>query len=319
MDSLLRERRSNVPGGPLTALQVMSPNGPSTLTAPGPQEVGGEHVEGRQDLIPALQASGTVNGISPPGREGLVLQASEGNQGLAPSGLAQAPPKGAGLDLVPTRVGGESSPNRTHPFTTALSQYGSTEPFRPVQMEVSTSTTVVEQAQAGLRQGFRWLGEIVHRTIGVGPGEYQIDPLLVPSPLPSRTSPPGHAQSIGSVVGPTTPNQRSLMPPSSWSERPPEGTPPLFSQEQLHQLRRLQQASPLLQGPLQAQEKQTSSSNTTNIQEEVRRQVSDFMSQQAQAMHRLQSENEALRERLQVRQSPPHERPQLVDQPPHWE
>ena len=40
------------------------------------------------------------------------------------------------------------------------------------------------------------------------------------------------------------------------------------------------------------------------------------MSQQAQAMHRLQSENEALRERLQVRQSPPHERPQLVDQPP---
>ena len=106
------------------------------------------------------------------------------------------------------------------------------------------------------------------------------------------------------------------MPPSLWEERPPEGTAPLFSQELLHQLRRLQQASPLLQGPLQAQEEQTSSSNTTNIQEEVRRQVSDFMSQQAQAMHRLQSENEALRERLQVRQSPPHERPQLVDQAP---
>ena len=99
------------------------------------------------------------------------------------------------------------------------------------------------------------------------------------------------------------------MPPSSWEERPPEGTAPLFSQEQLHQLRRLQQASPLLQGHLQAQEEQTSSSNTMNIEEEVRRQVSDFMSQQAQAMHRLQSENEALRERLQVRQSPPHERP----------
>ena len=63
MDSLLRERRSNAPGGPLTALQVMSPNGPSALTAPGPQEVGGEHVERHQDLIPALQASGTVNGI----------------------------------------------------------------------------------------------------------------------------------------------------------------------------------------------------------------------------------------------------------------
>ena len=77
------------------------------------------------------------------------------------------------------------------------------------------------------------------------------------------------------------------MPPSSWEERPPEGTAQLFSQEQLHQLRRLHQASPLLQGASQAQEEQTSSSNTTNIQEEVRRQVSDFKSQQAQAMNRL--------------------------------
>ena len=58
MDSLIRERRfSSLEGAPMP-LQVMSPNGPSTLTAPGPQEVGGEHVEGRQDLIPALQASG---------------------------------------------------------------------------------------------------------------------------------------------------------------------------------------------------------------------------------------------------------------------
>ena len=48
----------------------------------------------------------------------------------------------------------------------------------------------------------------------------------------------------------------------------------------------------------------------------MRRQVSDVLSQQAQAMHRLQSKNEALRERLQVRQSPPHERPELVDQTP---
>ena len=56
-----------------------------------------------------------------------------------------------------------------------LRPYGLTERFRPVEMEVSTSTMVVEQAQAGLRQGFRWLGEIVHRTIGVGPGKYQID------------------------------------------------------------------------------------------------------------------------------------------------
>ena len=74
------ERRSSAPGGPLPA-QIMSPNGPSALTAPGPQEVGGEHVEGHPDLIPALQASGTVNGISPPRRKGLVLQASESNQG----------------------------------------------------------------------------------------------------------------------------------------------------------------------------------------------------------------------------------------------
>ena len=42
-------------------------------------KVGGEHVEGYQDLIPATQGPGTANGISPPGREGLVLQASEGN------------------------------------------------------------------------------------------------------------------------------------------------------------------------------------------------------------------------------------------------
>ena len=56
MESLLKGRRSNVPEGPLTALQVRSPNGPSALTAPGPLEVGGEHVDGHQDLIPAMQA-----------------------------------------------------------------------------------------------------------------------------------------------------------------------------------------------------------------------------------------------------------------------
>ena len=55
-------------------LQVMSPKGPSALTAPRLQEVGGEHVKGHQDLIPAMQGSGTANGIPPPGREGLVLQ-----------------------------------------------------------------------------------------------------------------------------------------------------------------------------------------------------------------------------------------------------
>ena len=41
-----------------------------------------------------------------------------------------------------------------------------------------------------------------------------------------------------------------------------------------------------------------SSSNTTDIQAEVRRQVSEFMAQQAQAMNHLQRENAVLRERL---------------------
>ena len=68
MDPLLRGRRNSMFEGLPGALQVVSPNGPSALTAPGPEEVGGEYVEGHQDLIPALQASGTVNGISPPGR-----------------------------------------------------------------------------------------------------------------------------------------------------------------------------------------------------------------------------------------------------------
>ena len=86
MDSLLRERRSNAPGGPLTAFQVMSPNAPSALGAPGP---GGENAEGHQGLMPATQVSGTVNGTSPPGKVGPV-EASEGNPGgLAPLGFSQ--------------------------------------------------------------------------------------------------------------------------------------------------------------------------------------------------------------------------------------
>ena len=36
MDSLLRERRSQAPEGLTRAVQVMSPNGPSALSAPGP-------------------------------------------------------------------------------------------------------------------------------------------------------------------------------------------------------------------------------------------------------------------------------------------
>ena len=65
----------------------------------------------------------------------------------------------------------------------------------------------------------------------------------------------------------------------------------------------MQQASPQLYGP-QIQDEQ-SSSNTTDIQAEVRRQVSEFMAQQAQAMNHLQRENAVLRERLDAQQSPP--------------
>ena len=70
-DALLRGRRVSAPQGLPGALQVMSPNVPSARIAPGPQEVGGEHVEGHQDLILAMQGSGTVNGISPIEGKGL--------------------------------------------------------------------------------------------------------------------------------------------------------------------------------------------------------------------------------------------------------
>ena len=208
--------------------------------------------------------------------------------------------------MVPTGIGGDHAPQAPQPFATALSQtYGATDQaIRPLQVGVTT-TTVVQQAQAGLRQGFQWLGEIVHRTMGnVRPGEFQIDPLLVPSPLPSVESPPGQIDAAAGVVVPTTPSRR-LRPPATWDDatRPPEGVAPLFTQEQLQQFRRMQQASPQLYGP-QIQDEQ-SSSNTTDIQAEVRRQVSEFMAQQAQAMNHLQRENAVLRERLDAQQSPP--------------
>ena len=309
LDPLLRRRRISTPAGLPAALQVMSPNGPSALTAPGPQQVGGEHVERHQDLIPAVHGSGTVNSewqfLTWKGR---ACVANVGGQSGISSGLAQAPSQGVGLDLVPTWVGGGSSPGRTHPFTIALREYGSTEPFRPVQTEVSTSTTVVEQTQAVLRRGFRWLGEIVHRTIGM---EYQIDPCwfhhVAIKDVPTRSGSVDWERS-----GTHNPKSKVLDAPF-FVKRTPAGrygtVVPAGATASV--LRRLHQASPPLQGPPQAQEEQVSSWNTPNIQE-----VSDFMSQQAQAMHRLQSENEALRERLQVRQSPPHERLQLVDQPP---
>ena len=155
MGSLFRERErfSSAPGEP-PALQVVSPNGPSALGAPGPPLVAGEHVEGpdsstgfrygewhpppgREELMEFLEKGRIVTcqgrgctktpslgkelpkadkskkwetGQEPERHEENLLQTCEGNQGLATSGLAQAPPQGAGLDLVPTRIGGGSSP-----------------------------------------------------------------------------------------------------------------------------------------------------------------------------------------------------------------
>ena len=77
-------------------------------------------------------------------------------------------------------IGGDHAPRAPQPFATALSQsYGATnQATRPMQVGVTTTIMVVQQAQAGLRQGFQWLGEIVHRTMGnVRPGEFQIDAL----------------------------------------------------------------------------------------------------------------------------------------------
>ena len=311
MDPFLR-RRTNT--GVPENLQVMSPTAPSGEIQ-GPNANDGEGVEGHQDLVPAMSAGpmgpndqqnqGLANGVSPPERVG-TGQSYGRSQALAASSQDQVPIQGAGLDLVPTGIGEHHAPQAPQPFATALSQtYGATDQaIRPLQVGVTT-TTVVQQAQAGLRQGFQWLGEIVHRTMGnVRPGEFQIDPLLVPSPLPSVESPPGQIDAAAGVVVPTTPSRR-LRPPATWDDatRPPEGVAPLLTQEQLQQFRRMQQASPQLYGP-QIQDEQ-SSSNTTDIQAEVRRQVSEFMAQQAQATNHLQRENAVLRERLDAQQSPP--------------
>ena len=80
------------------------------------------------------------------------------------------------VTLLETGIGGDHAPHAPQPFATALSQtYGATDQaIRPLQVGVTT-TTVVQQAQAGLRQGFQWLGEIVHRTMG---NVFQTDPLL---------------------------------------------------------------------------------------------------------------------------------------------
>ena len=256
MDPFLRRRNTGAPDN----LQVMSPTAPSGEN-PGPQANDGEGVEGHQDLIPAMSAGpmkpseqpnpGLANGVPPPERVG-IGQSHGRSQGLAASSQDQIPTQGTELDLVPTGIGGDHAPQAPQPFATALSQtYGATDQaIRPLQVGVTT-TTVEQQAQAGLRQGFQWLGEIVHRTMGnVRPGEFQIDPLLVPSPLPSVESPPGQSDAAAGVVVPTTPSRR-LRPPATWDDatRPPEGVAPLFTQEQLQQFRRMQQASPQLYGP----------------------------------------------------------------------
>ena len=70
MEPLLKGKRFNSSEGVSMPLQVMSPNGPSAPRAPGLPEVGGEHVQGHQDLIPATQGSGTVQWIASPHPEG---------------------------------------------------------------------------------------------------------------------------------------------------------------------------------------------------------------------------------------------------------
>ena len=130
------------------------------------------------------QNTGLANGVPPP--EGVGTSQSHGrHQELAASSQDQAPAQDTGLDLVPTTP---------QPFATAMSQsYGATnQATRPMQVGVTTAATVAQQAQAGLRQGFQWLGKtckLSSRTMGnLTPGEFQIDPLLVPS-LPNCMGP----------------------------------------------------------------------------------------------------------------------------------
>ena len=166
-------RRSNT--GVPDSLQVMSPTAPSGEIQ-GPNANHGEGVEGHQDLVPAMSAGpmgpndqqnqGLANGVSTPGRVG-IGQSHGRSQGLAASSQDQIPTQDTGLDLAPTAMGGDHAPQAPQPFATASSQtYGATDQaIRPLQVGVTT-TTVVQQAQAGLRQGFQSLGEIVRRTIG---------------------------------------------------------------------------------------------------------------------------------------------------------
>ena len=157
---LLRRRSAGVPDN----LQVMSPTALSGEIQ-GPNANDGEGVEGHQDLVPAMsagpmgtndqQTQGLANGVSPSGRVG--IGPSHGrSQGLAASNQDQIPTQGTGLDLVPTGIGGDHAPQALQTSATALSQtHGATDQaIRPLQVGVTT-TTVVQQAQVGLRQGLK--------------------------------------------------------------------------------------------------------------------------------------------------------------------
>ena len=94
-----------------------------------------------------------VNGTPPPGGVG-PAQEPEDNQRFVASGqrhedLLQS----VRSNLAPPGTGAQMTSPRSQ-LNTALSQsYGATEAGQPpvqMQMEVSTSTTVVQQAQAGL-------------------------------------------------------------------------------------------------------------------------------------------------------------------------
>ena len=121
---MFRRRSSSNTPGDLIDLQVMSPTAPSGEIQ-GPNAHDGEGVEGHQDLVPAMSAGpmgpndqqnrGLANGVSPPGRVGIV-QSHGRNQGLAASSLDQVPIQGAGLDLVPTGIGEHHAPKHLNPL-----------------------------------------------------------------------------------------------------------------------------------------------------------------------------------------------------------
>ena len=166
MDSLFRERRFSSPEGAPMPLQVMSPNAPSALGAPGP---GGENAEGHQGLMPATQVSGTAF-HQPEGLDLWTVEASEGNPGKTSTVGFIAGRPGSRARIGSNRDRRSAIPEHDSPFchgfesiwvnTQRLSgQYRWRYPLLPRSLSKHRPV-----------EGFRWLGEIVHRTTGVARG-----------------------------------------------------------------------------------------------------------------------------------------------------